>query len=89
MATRSRTRQKQRAQLDFLTELNAEHRRDRVSDPQLDARIQTFELAYRMQMEASDAFDLSAEPDHIRDLYGRETHGRQTLIARRSRFPPH
>ena len=86
---RSTTRQKQRAQLDFLTELNAEHRRDRVSDPQLDARIQTFELAYRMQMEASDAFDLSAEPDHIRDLYGRETHGRQTLIARRSRFPPH
>jgi hypothetical protein len=80
---RSTTRQKQRAQLDFLTELNAEHRRDRVSDPQLDARIQTFELAYRMQMEASDAFDLSAEPDHIRDLYGRETHGRQTLIARR------
>jgi hypothetical protein len=80
---RSTTPRTQRAQLDFLTQLNAEHRRDRVGDPQLDARIQTFELAYRMQMEASDAFDLSTEPDHLRDLYGRETHGRQTLIARR------
>ena len=74
---------KQRAQLDFLAKLNEEHRRDRASDPQLDARIQTFELAYRMQMEASDAFDISKEPDHIRDLYGSATHGRQTLIARR------
>ena len=73
----------QRAQLEFLQQLNAEHRRDRAGDPQLDARIQTFELAYRMQMEASDAFDLSREPDTIRDLYGRGTHGRQTLIARR------
>jgi len=73
----------QRAQLEFLQQLNAEHRRDRAGDPQLDARIQTFELAYRMQMEASDAFDLSREPDTIRNLYGRGTHGRQTLIARR------
>ena len=79
----STTPKKQRAQLDFINQLNAEHRRDRSGDPQLDARIQTFELAYRMQMEASDAFDLSNEPDHIRDLYGRATHGRQTLIARR------
>ncbi|YCM44626.1 DUF1501 domain-containing protein [Verrucomicrobiaceae bacterium 227] len=79
----STTPAKQRAQLDFVSRLNAEHRRDRNSDPQLDARIQNFELAYRMQMEASDAFDISSEPDHIQDLYGRATHGRQTLIARR------
>ncbi len=80
---RSTKPREQRAQLEFLQQLNAEHRSDRAGDPQLDARIQTFELAYRMQMEASDAFDLSREPDAIRDLYGRGTHGRQTLIARR------
>ncbi|MDA7509466.1 DUF1501 domain-containing protein [Akkermansiaceae bacterium] len=79
----STTPAKQRAQLDFISKLNEEHRRARTSDPQLESRIQTFELAYRMQLEASDAFDLSKEPDHITDLYGRATHGRQTLIARR------
>ena len=36
-----------------------------------------------MQMEASDAFDLSKEPQTIRDMYGDSVHGRQTLIARR------
>ena len=35
----------------------------------LEARIQSFELAYRMQMEA-DAFDISNEPQHIKDMYG-------------------
>ncbi|MCP4849391.1 MAG: DUF1501 domain-containing protein [Verrucomicrobiaceae bacterium] len=79
----STTRQNQRAQLDFVGRLNREYSRDRDADPQLEARIQTFELAYRMQMEASDAFDISREPGHIRDLYGRATHGNQTLIARR------
>jgi hypothetical protein len=79
----STTRQNQRAQLDFVGRLNREYSRDRDTDPQLEARIQTFELAYRMQMEASDAFDISREPGHIRDLYGRATHGNQTLIARR------
>ena len=79
----STTRQNQRAQLDFVGRLNREYSRDLDADPQLEARIQTFELAYRMQMEASDAFDISREPGHIRDLYGRATHGNQTLIARR------
>jgi hypothetical protein len=77
------TRKNQRAQLDFVDKLNREYSGDRDADPQLESRIQTFELAYRMQMEASDAFDISREPDHIRDLYGRATHGNQTLIARR------
>ncbi len=74
----------QRAQLDFLQTLNRSHLAARGgTDDELRARIQSFELAYRMQMEATDAFDLEREPDHIRDLYGREVHGRQTLIARR------
>lgn len=73
----------QRRQLDLLQKLNAKHRAAREPDPKLDARIQSFELAFRMQMEATDAFDLSKEPQNIRDLYGDHVHGRQTLIARR------
>jgi len=72
----------QRRQLDLLAQLNAEHRQSR-SDPRLDARIQSFELAFRMQVEAAEAFDLSREPQHIRAAYGGGVHGRQTLIARR------
>jgi hypothetical protein len=72
----------QRRQLDLLGQLNAEHRAART-DPRLDARIESFELAFRMQMAASDAFDLSREPHHIRELYGEGVHARQTLIARR------
>lgn len=72
----------QRRQLDLLGQVNAEHRALR-SDPRLDARIESFELAFRMQMAASDAFDLSREPQHIRELYGEGVHARQTLIARR------
>jgi uncharacterized protein (DUF1501 family) len=40
-------------------------------------------MAYRMQLEATDAFDVSREPAHVRALYGDTTHGRQFLIARR------
>ncbi len=73
----------QRRQLDLLRELNERHRQQRQADAQLDARIQSFELAYRMQMDASDAFDVSKEPQHIRDMYGSGTQARQILIARR------
>lgn len=72
----------QRRELDLLRTLNMEHRRERL-DSRLDARIESFELAFRMQTEAADAFDLSREPQSIRDLYGSGVHGRQTLIARR------
>jgi len=72
----------QRRQLDLLQRINAEHRSAR-SDPRLDARIQSFELAFRMQMEATDAFDVAQEPQYIRDMYGSGVHARQTLIARR------
>ena len=72
----------QMKQLDLLRRINLAHQRQR-SDPRLEARIQSFELAFRMQSEATDAFDVSREPQHIRDLYGNGVHGRQTLIARR------
>ena len=73
----------QRAQLDLLAKLNAEHLRKRANDAQLESRVQSFELAYRMQMDAADAFDISKEPQTIRDMYGDGTQARQILIARR------
>jgi hypothetical protein len=73
----------QRRQLDLLRELNADHERRRGGDPRLEARIESYELAFRMQLEATDAFDLHREPAHIRAMYGDHVHGRQTLIARR------
>ncbi len=72
----------QRRQLDLLQRLNAEHRTGRLDD-RLDARIQAFELAFRMQTEAAEAFDLSRESREVQELYGNGVHGRQTLIARR------
>jgi Protein of unknown function (DUF1501) len=72
----------QRQQLGLLAKLNAEHRAQRL-DPRLDARIQSFELAFRMQKDAAEAFDLKAEPQHVQQMYGDGIHGRQTLIARR------
>ncbi len=73
----------QRAQLDLLQQLNQQHLDPRERDPQLEARIQSFELAYRMQMEATDAFDVSQEPQSIQDMYGPGLQARQILMARR------
>lgn len=73
----------QRAQLDLLQKLNQAHLEKRQNDAQLEARIQSFELAYRMQMDATDAFDVEKEPQHIRDMYGPGLYARQILIARR------
>jgi hypothetical protein len=76
-------RAEQRRQLDLLQALNARHRSERDADPQLEARIQSFELAFRMQREAAEAFDVSREPKHIQEMYGPGTQARQILIARR------
>jgi hypothetical protein len=73
----------QRAQLDLLQKLNERYQAKRRDDAQLEARIQSFELASRMQMDASDAFDISREPEHIRKMYGGGTQARQLLITRR------
>jgi hypothetical protein len=77
------SREEQRAQLDLLNKLNENHARRRAQDAQMEARVQSFELAYRMQLDATDAFDISKEPQHIRDMYGTGTQGRQLLISRR------
>lgn len=73
----------QRAQLDLLQKLNQQHLARRKEDAQLEARIQSFELAFRMQMDAADAFDTAKEPEDIRKMYGEGTQARQLLIARR------
>ena len=77
------TNDAQRSQLDLLGKLNAAHAARGAGDALLDARTQSFELAFRMQMEASDVFDIGKEPQAVRDLYGDTLHGRQMLIARR------
>ena len=74
---------KQRQQLDLLQKLNSLHANDRSSDPILESRIQSFELAYRMQMDAADAFDISKESKHVLEMYGPGVQARQILIARR------
>ena len=73
----------QRAQLDLLAQLNRRHSDERQQDPALEARIHSFELAYRMQIDASEAFDVSREPKHVLEAYGPGVQARQILIARR------
>ena len=73
----------QRRQLDLVRAFNEKHLEQRPGDTMLEARIQSFELAYRMQSEAAAAFDVSREPLRIREMYGNDTHGRQLLITRR------
>ncbi len=73
----------QRRQLDALAALNRRHLAARAGDGDLEARIQSFELAYRMQSEAAEAFDVSREPKYVLDAYGPGTQARQLLIARR------
>lgn len=73
----------QRRQLDLLRRLNELHLQNRQRDAFLEARLQSFELAYRMQSEAADAFDVSREPQYLREQYGTSITGRQLLITRR------
>ena len=73
----------QRRQLDLIQALNRTHQQARDQDPQLESRIQSFELAYRMQADAADAFDVSKESQQTLDAYGPGVQARQLLIARR------
>jgi hypothetical protein len=78
----------QRRQLDLLARLNKRHAAENPGEADLSARIESFELAYRMQVAAPEAFDLDREPENIRKLYGIDekkcSHfAKQALIARR------
>jgi hypothetical protein len=75
----------QRRQLDLLSQINQQHAEQRGRDAALDARLASFELAYRMQVEATDVFDITQEPQYIHDLYGTKDNpqGRYYLMTRR------
>ncbi len=80
---RNLPRDGQRQQLDLLAKLNKMHQEKRPNDPQLEARIQSFELAYRMQSEASEAFDTTRETKQTLEAYGPGEQARSLLLARR------
>jgi hypothetical protein len=78
----------QRAQLDLMRQLNDLNLQQAQKDSELAARIESYELAYRMQMAAPEALDVASEPEPIRALYGIEDKrcahfARQCLMARR------
>jgi hypothetical protein len=78
----------QRAQLDLLSKLNGAHLDRHEGEPDLTARIQSFELAYRMQVEASDLVNFSQETQETQTLYGLDnkasrSFGGKCLLARR------
>jgi len=82
------SRQQQRGKLDLLASLNRRHAKQRPSLTDLDARIQSYELAYRMQAAAPEAVDLTRETQETKDLYGlgnksTASFGRNCLLARR------
>ncbi|NBU75573.1 MAG: DUF1501 domain-containing protein, partial [Planctomycetes bacterium] len=82
------TDQQQRSQLDLIRQLNQEHAISRPTQADLAARINSFELAYRMQMAAPEALDLAGESMSMHKLYGTDrpecaTFGRQCLMARK------
>ena len=64
------TDERQRAQLDLLAKLNHASLGGSAVESELAARIESFELAYRMQTAAPEAFDVSKEPEHVKKLYG-------------------
>ena len=73
----------QRKQLDLLGRLNQLQVSRAGGDPQLEATIQSAEIAYRMQTEAPDVFDIAKEPEAVRARYGDGNFGRGCLMARR------
>lgn len=73
----------QRRQLDLLQRLNRLDLEDLGKAPELEATIQSMEVAFRMQTEAPDVFDISKETPATRELYGAGEFGRASLVARR------
>jgi len=73
----------QRKPLDFLSEINRAHLRQRGEDTQLEASIQSMETAFRMQTEAPEAFDITKENESVRARYGDTDFGRGCLMALR------
>lgn len=82
------TDEQQRLQIEFVNRLSAQQQMRHPAESELEARIKSFELAYRMQSEAAECFELAREPETIRELYGMNDDqcahfARQCLTARR------
>jgi hypothetical protein len=77
------SREAQREQLDLLKAMNEAHLAKRQGDPTLEARIQSMEMAFRMQFEGQDVFDMTKETQATRDLYGKGQFADACLAARR------
>ncbi|MBP9223919.1 MAG: DUF1501 domain-containing protein [Verrucomicrobiales bacterium] len=82
------TSDRQRKNLDLIEMLNREHLADRPERSDLDARVASYELAFRMQMEVPDILDLAGESQNTREAYGvgdakTDDFGRKCLLARR------
>ncbi|WP_438481467.1 DUF1501 domain-containing protein [Oleiharenicola lentus] len=73
----------QRRQLDFIHSLNDLHAQNLQRDAALETRLETYEIAFRMQTEATDVFDITKESVETRAAYGNTQQGKQLLIARR------
>src|SRR5690606_22107301 len=80
----------QRASLDALEKLNKMHREERQGNSELDARLASYELAYRMQSSALEVADLQREPSSVQRMYGIDSpndleakFARKCLLARR------
>lgn len=73
----------QRKQLDLLKRMNELHLAQREGDSQLEARIESLEIAFRMQTEAQDVFDINKEPAAVRAAYGTGEFANACLMARR------
>ncbi|MEM7697765.1 MAG: DUF1501 domain-containing protein [Verrucomicrobiota bacterium] len=83
-----KSREHQRQALDQLGFLNDQHAAKHPEHADLAARMESYELAYRMQMEVPEVIDLKGEPEHVREMYGMNAEhtrdfGKQCLMARR------
>ena len=77
------SQQAQRSQLDLLQQMNHIHLEERGHDLQLEARIASLEMAYRMQGEAQETFDIGRESAATRKAYGEGEFANACLLARR------
>ena len=77
------TLERQRRQINFSNAMNFNHMAKLQKDIQLESRIEAFETAFKMQTEATDAFDISKEPENIKALYGKTEEGNKMMVARR------
>lgn len=73
----------QRKELDFLQLINKKHAALRPDESDLNAQIKSMETAYKMQIEATDAFDLNHERESTKEMYGKTKFGQSCLLARR------